>query len=114
MPQYPSLNGRHPFTSNPDGRGKKLAHVASKGRGRGRGGQSFHTAIPAVSQLSTRPPVPVGTQMHGQLMCPACRSQVTTLVRQSAASTHPWVCTVWCSPRDPRREHFISTRHTNR
>lgn len=114
--RYPSLNRPHPFTSNPDGRVKAWSKIARNGRGMGR----IQTPIaPSVEQIRPRPnPSPdgatVGDRIHGAFLCPACRSRVDTLVRQSAASTKPWVCQTWCSPRDPRTEHFLSTERTNR
>lgn len=114
--QYPSLNRRHGFNSNPDGRVKEWSRIQKNGRGPVR----IQTPIqPAPFQLTPRAnPSPdghkVGDRVHGSFVCPSCRSRTDVLVRQSAASTRPWVCAMWCSPRDPRTEHFISTPVTNR
>ena len=110
--KYPSLNGKSPFTSNPDGRAKYWSKIGGNGRGRART-RASHIPPAPPTQVAPRTSVPVGTVWRGQLQCPACRSQVTELVRQSAASSRPWVCRVWCSPTDPRVEHFVDTPTTN-
>lgn len=115
--KYPSLNSTHPFRSNPDGRAKYWSRVAGNGRGMAR--LQSPVTVP-TTQLGVRQRQPsfeagarVGDHRHGDFVCPSCRSRVSVIVRQSAASTLPWVCQQWCSPRFPRSEHFISARVSN-
>ena len=114
--RYPSLESTSPVTSNPRGREKRSGRLAGNGRGFGRGGGSF---VPTLHQIPPQEPprpdsVRVGSRIIGAYVCPACRTRTTTLVRQLPTSTMNWVCSDWCSPRDPRTTPFVSTQESNK
>jgi hypothetical protein len=111
MPNYPSLNGAHPFTSHPHGREKRHGKIGGTGRGLKRSAPPLtllNWTVPSPRPAEYRP----GTVQTGALYCRGCRNHVTRLIKQSAGSPIPWVCDVWCSPASPAREHFISTIHS--
>lgn len=112
--RFDSLNGTHPLSSNPKGREKRAGKLGGYGRGMKRSANHF---VPTLMQLPATPPPAgayrVGDRVTGSFMCPACRTRTMTLVYQLPTSTLRWVCADWCSPRDPRREAFVSTTRTN-
>lgn len=109
--KYASLNSTHPFRSNPDGRGKHWSRIAGNGRSLGRVQGPLQLTHEQLKPRAHASPdgARVGETRHGAFRCSGCRTNVSILVRQSAASKLAWVCPA-CSPRSPRTASYAAPR----